>query len=420
MNIFIEKIELSDYRSCKKTIFPVNEKLSALIGPNGSGKSNILNGILLLKKIAKITRNRREEEYPPSACKLKVWFNVDGHVVPYQAIVSYNTNDRNIDDVVGAEQKWNFEAFTGKKKWQTLPLSISYEIERFISDSDLSKFPSSQKMQILRSLGKLIDTNIPSNEKVFDVVNEIFRFVSGISYYSASQFTDPSKSPTSFEIENSKLSPRIPRSLNSEHFQFLYDVYSVYKNKSEEFDEFMSIVGRDGIGLVDNFEFNEVDVPSSFYQVFTGGRLLQKEIKKNLVIPNLTIKSVRLSPNQLSEGTFKTLGIIFYLITDKSSLLLIEEPEVCVHHGLLASIVELIKAFSQKKQIILSTHSDFVLDEIEPENVFVVRFENQKGTIVKNIVNSMSVRDLKALKNYLETSGNLGEYWKYGDLEKWH
>ncbi|HND50123.1 MAG TPA: hypothetical protein PLL95_16270, partial [Anaerolineales bacterium] len=85
-----------------------------------------------------------------------------------------------------------------------------------------------------------------------------------------------------------------------------------------------------------------------------------------------------------------------------------------------ASIVELIKAFSQKKQIILSTHSDFVLDEIEPENVFVVRFENQKGTIVKNIVNSMSVRDLKALKNYLETSGNLGEYWKYGDLEKWH
>ena len=31
---------------------------------------------------------------------------------------------------------------------------------------------------------------------------------------------------------------------------------------------------------------------------------------------------------------------------------------------------------------------------------------------------SMSARDLRALRDYLETSGNLGEYWRHGDLEK--
>jgi predicted ATPase len=94
--------------------------------------------------------------------------------------------------------------------------------------------------------------------------------------------------------------------------------------------------------------------------VKVGGKL--KEIKRNrhLVVPSIKINNNELSPNQLSEGTFKTLALIYYILTDDSKILLVEEPEVCIHHGLLSSIMQLIKIQSKLKQIIISTHSDFV------------------------------------------------------------
>ena len=53
-----------------------------------------------------------------------------------------------------------------------------------------------------------------------------------------------------------------------------------------------------------------------------------------------------------------------------------------MHHGLLASIVELIIIYSRRKQIVMSTHSDFVLDKIDPRNVYKVARDDQHGTLV--------------------------------------
>ncbi len=135
------------------------------------------------------------------------------------------------------------------------------------------------------------------------------------------------------------------------------------------------------------------------------------------MIPQFVIGSNVLSPSQLSEGTFKTITLLFYLMTEQSSALLIEEPEVCVHHGLLSSIVELIKTYSKQKQIIVSTHSDFVLDQIEPRHVYKVTRTTTAGTKVAQIAKTMSSQELVALRNYLDTEGNLGEYWRHGGFD---
>ena len=96
---------------------------------------------------------------------------------------------------------------------------------------------------------------------------------------------------------------------------------------------------------------------------------------------------------------------------------MIEEPEVCVHHGLLSSIVELIKIYSKDKQIFISTHSDSVLDKVTIDNVFKVRRTKDHGSEVSSIRKNMGAKELKALKEYLSNEGSLGEYWKHGDLE---
>jgi predicted ATPase len=104
------------------------------------------------------------------------------------------------------------------------------------------------------------------------------------------------------------------------------------------------------------------------------------------------------------------------VITEDSTTLLIEEPEVCVHHGLLSSILELVKSYSRHKQMILSTHSDYVLDHVSPENVYRVTFDKSSGTLARHIQKTMTGKEYSALREYLDKEGNLGEYWREGGL----
>ena len=82
-------------------------------------------------------------------------------------------------------------------------------------------------------------------------------------------------------------------------------------------------------------------------------------------------------------------------MTGKSRILLIEEPKVCVHHGLLSSIMELILNYSHNKQIIVSTHSDFVLDRVQRRHVYRVT-RGEVGTKVVQVARTMSSRGLGA------------------------
>jgi len=116
----------------------------------------------------------------------------------------------------------------------------------------------------------------------------------------------------------------------------------------------------------------------------------------------------------LSEGTFKTLALIFYILTDQGALFLLEEPEVCVHHGLLAKTIDIIKSYSYEKQVFLTTHSEAVLDSVEPESVFVVTWDD--GSQINRLNNFLGRKGLSSLKRYLKDEGNLGEYIKHKDI----
>jgi hypothetical protein len=328
--------------------------------------------------------------------------------------ISYFTNERNMDDVVATRLKWNLESITGNSAWIELP------IEMLMHGGDFPFVISSsgRRLSYREMTGSWYEAREMKNllpEKVFQVVLEIAHYFMSINYYSASQFSDPSRCPVSLDFEDDR--PRLRRRRDAiDHEQFINDLYRSYKRGVDTFARFKSVTGPDGIGLVDEIKFDEIRLPSNFVEVRAGGKTEKKERTKIVVVPTFIIDGITLSPNQLSEGTFKTLALLFYVLTDDSQLLLVEEPEVCIHHGLLNSIITLIKDESRKKQIIISTHSDFVLDELEPENVILIDRIREKGTKARAVSKALSKTDFKALKQYLENSGNLGEYWREGGL----
>jgi len=394
--ITIKKIEILNYRSCIRTTIDTNEKLTALIGINGVGKSNILNSIQLLKKINRNRFFHKGFAISLSHAELNLTLNIDGVMFLLKSSIYYDTDENNYEEVYSAEIKVR-KLSEKSKKWVEL-------------DADLYQF-----VEYVNRTKRL-----PFKDKRLDTLDgklavKIITYLTKISYYSATQFSDPTKCPVSIELED--LRTVRPVSKIKTHELFIHDLYRAWKSNATSFNRYIKVIDKNGIGLIDKIVFYERNVPNSSYKVKSGGKIQKIERMKNIIVPSIVIDGLKLSPNQLSEGTFKTLALIFYILNDESDLLLIEEPEVCVHHGLLSSIIELIKAQSLSKQIFISTHSDYVLDKLAPENVVLIKKTKVTGTIGMPLAKSLSSNEYKALKEYLKESGNLGEYWKLGGFE---
>ncbi len=417
MNVTLSKFRVSAYRSCKALQFSPNRHLTTLIGPNGSGKTNLLHAILLLRVLSRRPYYSDDSDLFSLSCKIGAEFLVGNKTIGYRASVDYRPNEKNRDEVIEADERWNFGTLLPNRRTAAKWVHV--------------QFPSGTYRWVLRSAGKvfppkhsivdriMVDDALLSrknNRLLFNAISAIAEFRSKITYYSASQFTNPAACPTSFEIdEDGDL--QSASAARAGHVRLLHDIYSMKTNQSKSYEMYLSLVGKHGLGLIDNVTWRNIKLSSNTYSVRSGGKVVKKKKDRILVVPTIHIGRSQLSFNQLSEGTFRTLSLIFYVVTDESRLLLLEEPEVCVHHGLLNGIVEIIRDYSREKQIIFSTHSESVVDRLAPENLLLVSRTPNKGTTVIPMGKALGSRRLMALKEYLSTVGNLGDYWKAGGFQ---
>jgi predicted ATPase len=111
----------------------------------------------------------------------------------------------------------------------------------------------------------------------------------------------------------------------------------------------------------------------------------------------------------MSDGTLRLLGhlVVLYLPTPPP-LVCIEEPENYVHPRLLELIVDLAKTASEKTQVLITTHSPYLVDFLEPEDLVIVE-KKQGETEVRTL------EDKEAIKEALKTL-TLGEMWYSGDI----
>lgn len=111
----------------------------------------------------------------------------------------------------------------------------------------------------------------------------------------------------------------------------------------------------------------------------------------------------------MSDGTLRLLGHLatFYL-PEPPPLVCFEEPENYVHPRLLELMVDLLKNASEKTQVLVSTHSPYLVDFLQPEDLFIVIKKEGKTQVTK-------AQERKGIKEALKTLG-LGEMWYSGSL----
>jgi len=378
----INKITIQNYKSLQDLPLELKD-LNVFIGPNNAGKSNIIECLSFLSEFVK-----------------------EGH------------EGRNVIHRRGGFEQVVFNGDTG----QTILIDLQGSIH---VGNSYRKF--GYELQL-----SYVPVNYFRNKK------EVFRLLDG-SQETLLEYSQEKGSVV--KDESGKQTGGIGGNVDQSHLSFFGnpDYYPILGHFAQDVKRwgifrFLPTLMRQSLPIRKEFELEETgmnlsvvlhtlqsEYPEKFKEIVeilksavgeieevTTGLLEHKPGESYVRIREKMIK-IPISAWGMSDGT---LGLLAYLATiyqpDPPTLLSFEEPENYIHPHLLGLVVELLKNASKRSQILVSTHSPYLVDLLEPEDIFIVEKKNGK-TEVKKAEEKKRIRE--ALKNL-----GLGEMWYAGDL----
>lgn len=117
---------------------------------------------------------------------------------------------------------------------------------------------------------------------------------------------------------------------------------------------------------------------------------------------------VELGPHQLSDGTLRAMALVTLLLAPEAEaprVLVIDEPELGLHPYAIEIVLGLLRAASERTQVIIATQSANLVDRCAPDEVLVVdRAGDDHGSTFRRL-------DAERLAAWLEEY-SLGELWE--------
>ena len=114
--------------------------------------------------------------------------------------------------------------------------------------------------------------------------------------------------------------------------------------------------------------------------------------------------------SRLSDGTLRYLSLLAILLhPEPPPVICIEEPELGLHPDLLPALSDLMREASARSQLVVTTHSDLLVDTLTEEPEAVVVCEKEEGQT------TMRRLERDDLAEWLEKY-RLGALWSSGEL----
>jgi predicted ATPase len=399
----IESIRIENFRTCRAVELSNLGHLTVLVGKNGVGKSNILQGIEWGAKMASFPSSLSPSFLDLTACdpgkkKVNIVFKSHHSRYTYNLTLRIDkTANVNHEESLALLEKNGYARELAGRKNEEL-----YDKENEFS-AQINKFiPCISAMVALRPLSE-------TNKHILPVL----KFFRGIKYYSLNESafgeeTEDSPIHSTFIPHRTymawlNMARDIPPSIDSVLMRLLH----IYFERRDDFDELTSILSAPGLCVLNGIEIDTTELPAP-----KGMRLSpESETKIHSIrflpgqgwegattIPKLTYKS-------LSDGTKRIIRLLVSIFYDKSSVYLFEQPEDGIHPELLKNLIEVLRAYPDKGQIIMASHSSALLDVLRPEEVRLVTMAGGETH-----VRALSEFDLEGARQFLENQGSLSEY----------
>lgn len=361
------------------------EPLNVLIGPNGSGKSNLIEAIDLLRSSAtRLTAPMRGRG--GGGVTEWIWKGAPDGVAELEAVV------RGGPFPSALRHKMMFGAPSGRF---TLANETIEDAEPGPPDGRKTKYFHHEMFTPILTLSdgsqrKLERGDIADDESIlsqrndpdqYPQLNVLAKLYGRIAIYREWSFGRSSvfRTPQAADLPSDRLAEDF-----SNLGLFLNSLRSIPKAKNEIIERL-----KDLYEGLDDFD---VRVKGGTVEVFlTEG---------DFVIP----------AGRLSDGTLRYLCLLAILCDrEPPSLICIEEPELGLHPDILPKLADLLVAASERTQLVVTTHSDILVDALSerPESVVVVEKHDGQTTMRR-----LKAEDLTVwLKDY-----RLGQLWTRGDI----
>lgn len=111
----------------------------------------------------------------------------------------------------------------------------------------------------------------------------------------------------------------------------------------------------------------------------------------------------------VSDGTLKMLAYLIVLNDPALSQFIgIEEPENFLHPRLLPGLAEECLAATEQSQLLVTTHSPFFINSMQPDQVHTL-YRDKEG-----YTRSKRVSDIPKIKEFIQNGAKLGDLWVEG------
>jgi len=113
----------------------------------------------------------------------------------------------------------------------------------------------------------------------------------------------------------------------------------------------------------------------------------------------------------VSDGTLKMLSYLVVLMDPEPPQFIgVEEPENFLHPRLLPELAEECRAASERSQLLVTTHSPFLLNGVRPEEIRVIYRDEQGYSQVTR------ASDIEGIPEFVEAGASMGHLWFEGHL----
>lgn len=378
----IESLKVENYRALHKVDLDKLTPMTVLLGPNGSGKSTIFDVFNFLSECFQFglrhawDRRGRGKELKTRGTAGSIVFELKYREQPGTPIITYHLA---IDE--GARGPEVIEEWLQWRRGQNGKPFRFLEFSRGIGKAASGEAPDEQDRRVDKQLrsADLIAVNTLGQFSEHPRVAALREFITDwyVSYLSIDQTRNqPEAGPQERLSRGGENLPNVIQYLKEQHPERLEKIIKVLRQR------------------IPRLERVEADS-------MPDGRLL------------LQIKDAPFEQPVLakfaSDGTMKMLAYLTVLYDPEPPRFIgIEEPENFLHPRLLPELAEECRAAAERSQLLITTHSPFLLNAMRAEEVRVLYRDEQGFT------QAVRACDIQGIPEFVQAGASLGHLWMEG------
>lgn len=395
MNTKIKKIYVDGYKNlvdCEAELHDFN----VLVGPNNSGKSNFLEIFAFVNTLLFGSEERKKNIIEMSGTPRghSSTCHIEGHKgkpISFSFLlehseggicreVEYSLSIQCADPYIGIEASQKnigfvCESLNIKDKTKTgKPVTLFRRKGNTLEINKEGRF-SEKKIDMMTSACNAIRVLFPDNEGI-DPLFPLAMSVLTDMFYTGVVFISPNEVRSSIGRGKGVVLDAV----RATSLDILPAIADIKKNQSL-YKQFVNVLCQ--VLDIEDATFSTLQIPEN----------IRKNLKEAPELFHFFQLKMSGQPSSdirnFSDGTLMVVAMLVLLLTPIKNcpLICIEEPENCLHPKALKTLLAYLKQRTMDLQILVTTHSSFLLNQVSPEDVIVAQVKEDGSTHFERISN---------------------------------